>query len=239
MKHYGRRREEHVMRYRLYAKGAPLVRSLNPARLPPRLSGFNPRPGQSGFSDVGIVLDDAVSRRVFSAISSFPALSLRRRSIFTLITLIGSQDLAVKSRPNLFTRLTCGSVGEEAIQHDLIFPSYFRSDNFRIYGAVPEYTLPLTPCVGFRDSRDEEVYLSTFILTGATVAERLNCSPPTKVTRIQSPAGSLRPFACGNPAEDAVGRRVFLGFSRLPRLFIPTLLHTHLNHPHRLSRPRY
>ncbi|KAJ8874047.1 hypothetical protein PR048_024887 [Dryococelus australis] len=32
-----------------------------------------------------------------------PALSFRRRSIFTLIPLIGSKDLAVKSRPNLFT----------------------------------------------------------------------------------------------------------------------------------------
>ncbi|KAJ8877830.1 hypothetical protein PR048_022288 [Dryococelus australis] len=32
-----------------------------------------------------------------------PAPSFRRRSIFTSITLIGSQDLAIKSRPNLFT----------------------------------------------------------------------------------------------------------------------------------------
>ncbi|KAJ8874068.1 hypothetical protein PR048_024909 [Dryococelus australis] len=34
---------------------------------------------------------------------TFPALSFRRRSIFTSITLIDSEDLAVKSRPNLFT----------------------------------------------------------------------------------------------------------------------------------------
>ncbi|KAJ8881490.1 hypothetical protein PR048_017971 [Dryococelus australis] len=33
-----------------------------------------------------------------------PAPSFRRRSIFTSITLIGSEDLAVKSRPNLFPR---------------------------------------------------------------------------------------------------------------------------------------
>ncbi|KAJ8877588.1 hypothetical protein PR048_022043 [Dryococelus australis] len=33
---------------------------------------------------------------------------------------------------------------------------------------------------------------------GATVAERLACSPPTKAIRIQSPAGPLRIFACGN-----------------------------------------
>ncbi|KAJ8898380.1 hypothetical protein PR048_003740 [Dryococelus australis] len=46
-----------------------------PARLPPRRSGLNPWPGHSGFSHVGTVPDDAVSRRVFSGISRFiPAL---------------------------------------------------------------------------------------------------------------------------------------------------------------------
>ncbi|KAJ8870261.1 hypothetical protein PR048_029282 [Dryococelus australis] len=43
--------------------------------------------------------------RVFSGISRFPhALSLRCCSILTTITLIGSKDLDVKSRPNFFTR---------------------------------------------------------------------------------------------------------------------------------------
>ncbi|KAJ8880464.1 hypothetical protein PR048_016934 [Dryococelus australis] len=46
-------------------------------------------PGRvTGFSHVGIAPDDAVGRRC---------------SVLTLIILIGSQDLAVKSRPNLFT----------------------------------------------------------------------------------------------------------------------------------------
>ncbi|KAJ8891157.1 hypothetical protein PR048_010672 [Dryococelus australis] len=36
--------------------------------------------------------------------------------------------------------------------------------------------------------------------------------------------------------DDAAGRRVFSGVSRFPRPF--DLLHTHLNHPHRLLRPR-
>ncbi|KAJ8865768.1 hypothetical protein PR048_033290 [Dryococelus australis] len=43
-----------------------------PARLPPRLSGFNPRPGLTGFSRVGIVPDDAVDWRVFPGISRSP-----------------------------------------------------------------------------------------------------------------------------------------------------------------------
>ncbi|KAJ8883242.1 hypothetical protein PR048_015082 [Dryococelus australis] len=65
---------------------------------------FNPRPGHSGFSHVGIVPDDAVGRWVFSGISRFPRSSFPRRFIPTSITLIGSQDLDVKSHPNLFTR---------------------------------------------------------------------------------------------------------------------------------------
>ncbi|KAJ8865919.1 hypothetical protein PR048_033442 [Dryococelus australis] len=39
--------------------------------------------------------------------------------------------------------------------------------------------------------------------------------------------------------DDAVGRRVFSGNSRFPHPFIPVLFHTYLNHPHRLSRPRW
>ncbi|KAJ8867522.1 hypothetical protein PR048_031324 [Dryococelus australis] len=50
----------------------------------------------------------------------------------------------------------------------------------------------------------------------------LDCSPPTKANRVQSPAGSLRIFA---------DRRVFSGFSCFPFLFVPALLHTHLALP--------
>ncbi|KAJ8880787.1 hypothetical protein PR048_017258 [Dryococelus australis] len=39
--------------------------------------------------------------------------------------------------------------------------------------------------------------------------------------------------------NDAAGQRVFSGISHFPRSFIPALIHTHLNYPHRLSRPRY
>ncbi|KAJ8867871.1 hypothetical protein PR048_031676 [Dryococelus australis] len=45
----------------------------SPAHIPPTQSGFNLRPGHSGFSHVGIVLDDAVARRVFSGIFRFPS----------------------------------------------------------------------------------------------------------------------------------------------------------------------
>ncbi|KAJ8872264.1 hypothetical protein PR048_025866 [Dryococelus australis] len=76
------------------------------------------------------------------------------------------------------------------------------------------------------------------LLEGATVAERLARSPLTKVIRVQSPPGHSGFLHVGIVPDDAVGRRVFSGISRFPRLFILALFHSHLNHPHRLSRPR-
>ncbi|KAJ8870388.1 hypothetical protein PR048_029409 [Dryococelus australis] len=50
---------------------------------------------------------------------------------------------------------------------------------------------------------------------GATVAERLACSPPTKAIRVQSPAGFSHAVIV---PDDAVCQRVFSGISRLPAL---------------------
>ncbi|KAJ8877580.1 hypothetical protein PR048_022035, partial [Dryococelus australis] len=50
------------------------------------------------------------------------------------------------------------------------------------------------------------------ILGGATVAERLACSPPTKANRVRSSAGPLPHLShVGIMLDDATGRRVFLG----------------------------
>ncbi|KAJ8895111.1 hypothetical protein PR048_000436 [Dryococelus australis] len=54
------------------------------------------------FWQVGIVSDDAVGRRVFSGMYSFPLPFIKAPHIHS-ITYIGSQDPAVKSHPNLFT----------------------------------------------------------------------------------------------------------------------------------------
>ncbi|KAJ8867803.1 hypothetical protein PR048_031608 [Dryococelus australis] len=51
---------------------------------------------------------------------------------------------------------------------------------------------------------------------GATVAERLTCSPHTKAIRVQPPAGSLRIFACGNRAGRCRCHRGFLGDLSFP-----------------------
>ncbi|KAJ8893222.1 hypothetical protein PR048_005810 [Dryococelus australis] len=58
---------------------------------------------------------------------------------------------------------------------------------------------------------------------GATVAELLACSPPTKAIRVQSLA---RCSHVGIVPDDAVGQRVFSGISRFPLPFIPALLRT-------------
>ncbi|KAJ8894776.1 hypothetical protein PR048_000083 [Dryococelus australis] len=54
---------------------------------------------------------------------------------------------------------------------------------------------------------------------GATIAERLACSPPTKAIRVQSPAGSLRIFAFRNRAEGCRWSAGFLGDLPLPPPF--------------------
>ncbi|KAJ8896930.1 hypothetical protein PR048_002276 [Dryococelus australis] len=81
----------------------PLWLSGYPARLPPMRSGFNPRADHSGFLHVGIVPDDAIGRRFSWGSPVSPAPSFRCCSILISITLIGSQDLSVKSCPNFFT----------------------------------------------------------------------------------------------------------------------------------------
>ncbi|KAJ8889723.1 hypothetical protein PR048_009224 [Dryococelus australis] len=54
---------------------------------------------------------------------------------------------------------------------------------------------------------------------GATVTERLACSPPTKAILGQSPAGSLRIFACGNRAGRCRWSAGLLGDLQFPPPF--------------------
>ncbi|KAJ8869732.1 hypothetical protein PR048_028740 [Dryococelus australis] len=71
-----------------------------------------------------------------------------------------------------------------------------------------------------------------FTVNGATVAERLDCSPSVKAKWVQSPAGSLQIFASRDIVpDDATDRRVFSGISHFPRFFNSTLLHAHLTSP--------
>ncbi|KAJ8884015.1 hypothetical protein PR048_015872 [Dryococelus australis] len=90
------------------APGYPPVSSPRTARLPPRRTGFNPRPGHRIFASGNRVGQCRWSADFPGELPFPPTPSLRHHSIFTSITHIGSQDLAVKSRPNLFTHSLWG-----------------------------------------------------------------------------------------------------------------------------------
>ncbi|KAJ8880939.1 hypothetical protein PR048_017412 [Dryococelus australis] len=186
--------------------------------------GFAPR-----FSHVGIVPDDAACRWVFfySGISrSLPFLS-GAAPYSARFTLIGSQDLVVKSRQNIFT-------------HSLTATNYaFKTPGPRaVYVLVTEHSTPLSGCTNQQRGNCESYktapalifFVNTrahvsdswracqwnppfpFLHPGAAVAERLDCSPPNKVIRVKSRAGSLRIFASGNLAGRYRWWAGFLGY---------------------------
>ncbi|KAJ8868483.1 hypothetical protein PR048_030011 [Dryococelus australis] len=75
---------------------------------------------------------------------------------------------------------------------------YMMSSNSRIQ-TVPHESMTLRLREKCQESYNNHCSKHV-VIQGATVAEWLACWPPTKAIRIQSPAGSLRIFACGNRA---------------------------------------
>ncbi|KAJ8888989.1 hypothetical protein PR048_008483 [Dryococelus australis] len=148
--------------------------------------------GSPDFRKRRIVSDDAVGRRVFSGISRFPRPSFQRRSIFTTITLIGSQDLAVKSRPNLFP-LLCRTVAvaqprnpaarprETGELNKTAQPVGFPSPP-RLVTAFRRHTCPPRACSAFSSRAHYCLFHTQFshMMRGAVVAEWLACSPATQ-----------------------------------------------------------
>ncbi|KAJ8866127.1 hypothetical protein PR048_033651 [Dryococelus australis] len=131
------------------------------------------------------IIEISVDRRVFSRISRFPALSSQRPSIFTPITLIGSQDLACV-----------------AYTIDVMWPHSQKSGDVmsgEYGGHAMSPPLPI----------------------GATVAEQLACSPPTKAIWVQSSVGLLQIFSCGNHAGRCRWSVIFLGDLPFPPPFHP------------------
>ncbi|KAJ8873638.1 hypothetical protein PR048_024460 [Dryococelus australis] len=175
-----------------------------------------------------------------------PALLFRRCSILSSFTHIGSQDLDVKSHPNLFTHSSnivpmqlkyvkdkidfkrvytevTFAIGSEFIRHaldDCTPIADLQANEKRIpycqmwetsstgqqtgttqqiYGSVARGRCLFVVGPSEReDTEDGYVRASTSAILislwnhaqGATVAERLVCSPPTKVNLVRSPAGS-------------------------------------------------
>ncbi|KAJ8895428.1 hypothetical protein PR048_000760 [Dryococelus australis] len=231
-----------------------------------------------------------------------PTPPFRRRSKFSSITPIGSQDLAVKSRPNLFTHsLSADQKTRPAVKpHVDVKPEGAKIAQLQVWvpgwiverggystWVATEYNRPLkkkkavitqhstracqlrplsfacevsllrgatihspspppSPLAGDPRSRYRatETYLRgpatqtilqysaletpntrTFFPTSktrlyrGTVVERFACSPLTKAIRVQSPAGSLRIFTCGNRAGRCRWSAGLLGDFQFPPPF--------------------
>ncbi|KAJ8894820.1 hypothetical protein PR048_000127 [Dryococelus australis] len=160
-----------------------------------------------GFLQMGILPDDATGRRVFSGVSRFP------RPCFPALLhshlaspLIGSRDL--------FVIFAIGSQFERLALHASepitdLQGKYLVNPTTARCGATANELIAEAP-----REREEGDHIS--LTKGATMAERLGCSLPTKANRVQSRAGLHRIFVSGNRA----GRyRVFSGISRIPRRF--------------------
>ncbi|KAJ8874099.1 hypothetical protein PR048_024940 [Dryococelus australis] len=169
-----------------------------------------------------------------------PALSFRRCSVLTSITLINSQYLAPKPPKSIHSPL--------GLYYDLHAKQVEKYCTVTIHSLFDwAYQNQVTPTLNFRDWLADTPQTSTTsgdhvrrMYGGAAVAEWLACSPPTMANRVQSPAGLLRIFATGECAGWTM--QLVGGFSRgspvspilaFRRNFILSSFHTH-----RLSRPR-
>ncbi|KAJ8897776.1 hypothetical protein PR048_003126 [Dryococelus australis] len=151
------------------------------------------------------------SRRTMSLVDGFSrgspvshTRSFQRCCILVSITLIGYQDFAVKSRPKLFTHiaptyLAHGICTSKLKAHETLF---------WVYG-VEALSHHYDSCFPTGSTRQRD--FSAYSLLGATVAERLACSPPTKAIRVQSTAGSIAGFRVW---ESCRTMPLFGGFSR-------------------------
>ncbi|KAJ8881590.1 hypothetical protein PR048_018075 [Dryococelus australis] len=178
-----------------------------------------------------------------------PALSLRCRSILSSITHIGSQDLAVKGRPNLFTHFThklppppsqMPLLQDPRATNQTIMGSPTTANNVKYrrnlggqYAAelVAVQDRPYTSChepgLGLIWRADSHLCkpcdIKGFPYTGA----------PRLLTSYLGEAGSNpggvapRFTHVSNVPKDAARQRVFSGIPRSPHRCIPAPLHTH------------
>ncbi|KAJ8889270.1 hypothetical protein PR048_008768 [Dryococelus australis] len=150
-----------------------------------------------------IPLVDGSSRR--SPVSPDPP--FRHRSIFTPITLIGSQDLAVKNRPNLFTDSLRGQIlfrrdwkNSQREENDAQ-NTWEKSLNFAFIGCCPtpgsygiRNVFPCKSAIGSEACR-------AGLISCDPIAKRPDYSLLTKVNLVRFPAGSPSYFRMGKPCR--------------------------------------
>ncbi|KAJ8888495.1 hypothetical protein PR048_007986 [Dryococelus australis] len=109
---------------------------------------------------------------------------------------------------------------EMEFQHALLLPApleYLPPRSTNALGAIAPLLKAVLPLQYRSQSKQYKAVIP--------VAERLACSSPTKAIQVQSPAGSLRIFACGSPAGRCCWSAGFLGDLPFSCPFIPALLH--------------
>ncbi|KAJ8871494.1 hypothetical protein PR048_027816 [Dryococelus australis] len=182
----------------------------------------------SGFSHVGIILDDAADRWVFSGISRFPAFSFNLCSISTSFHPFKDYIPVIKT---IYQAGYSISMVALVVAFTILVSNKKYDDDDDDDGDGDS--------VGDGDGEDDDcddgmimmivVMIVNFNFkscsNGATATERLDYSPPTTVNqRIGFSQLGILP-------DDATGLRFFSGISCFPRPLIPALLHTYLTSP--------
>ncbi|KAJ8865622.1 hypothetical protein PR048_033142 [Dryococelus australis] len=192
----------------------------------------------TGFSHVGIVLDDAVGRRVFCGISPFPPLFHSGAAPYSL----QSPSSALKT---------------SLLRAAQISPSFlfaFHQLRYLIYSILLSETREvgnsrgrmrhIERCRTFKCHRVAELsflgnrvlnvlkwllasfFSKLFMLLGTAVVQWLGHSPPTAAIRARSPTGSPPDFRTWESCwTTPLAGGVFSGYSRFPHPCIPVSLH--------------
>ncbi|KAJ8882789.1 hypothetical protein PR048_014603 [Dryococelus australis] len=202
----------------------------------------------SGFSQVGIVPDDAAGRRVFLGIFSFPntcvpellhthltppssALNTSMLRAAQISSPTHPVELGVEHRRN-------EGAGKREITEKTRRPA--ESNPVRLDGRrISDIPISTCPWSAVPMTKDTAPSVTLAYIGETAVTKRLDCSLPTKASRVKSPADSLPDFC---KWESYPTMPLVDGFSRgspvSPALALRRCSTLTLFHPHRLSRPR-
>ncbi|KAJ8880942.1 hypothetical protein PR048_017415 [Dryococelus australis] len=224
--------------------------------------GSIPDRATPGLSHEGIVPNDATGRRVFSGISHFPppfipALlhsHLNHPHWFSLKTRLSGFVCTVSVRRLSFALSNTKTVRRVGTGLGLPLPRF----TVFLNTTCPTFDLRFQREVNFQKRRSHlgnmadstSLFLSSKArsagkkelpaVNGATGHERLVCSSPTKASRVQSSAGTLRISASGNRAAQCHWSADFLEDLPFPlTLAFRCCIILASIHPQRLSKPRF
>ncbi|KAJ8880943.1 hypothetical protein PR048_017416 [Dryococelus australis] len=223
------------------------------ACLLPWRTGFNPRPINFGFSQVGIVLDDATGRRVFSVVSGFPARSFRHCSILTSLHSHRLSRLDFLALERLDNKFTAGDMRTENLRggtlartpdHPTSRPSCHRAMRGGDSPRPTKYAYKLLNRSTPQTPAKETYWKNTKLTFGKTVFDCRTTHPDFDLMKstqlLASPQGKSGSIPGGVAPrfsrvlivpDDAAGKWVFSEISHFTHPCIPALLHTYLTSP--------